>query len=192
MVNIMKISKDLIFVDNPRGYYYKGKKMQGITRLIGKRLNKNFPTGGKIPQHVTDAAEFGSLVHEDVEEYIKSGKSGAHPASKFVIKQLERNYPKKDYDIYGELLVTDKRNYATAIDIVAVNKKTGKAVTFDIKTGIFDREYCSFQLGIGNYLLNLTYGLDVEESYVLATKTKHCFRIIPKKLERVKSLLGHN
>lgn len=186
---MIKITKDLVFIEEPRGYFYKGKRMSGITGLIGKRLNKRFPSEGEMPKRILDARDFGTAIHNDVETYCRTGFAGRHPSSWFCVSFLEKNYPIEDFFLFSELLVTDKKKYATAIDIVAIHRKTKKVHTFDIKTGVFNRDYCSWQLGVGNYLLGKTYELNVESSFVIATKDERIYEIIPKRESRVIALL---
>lgn len=188
MSNMIAKDNKLVFVPDKHEYFYDGKKLSGITKLVSFRLRKPFPTGA-MPSRVADAAEFGTNVHEDVEAYLDRGKRAAHPASHFVCTWLDKEFPEEQFERYGELLVSDKRLFATAIDIALINRETRLATIADIKTGNFDREYCSWQLSLGAELLEKLYGIQTEAMYVINTKEGRSYKILPKRKERVMSLL---
>lgn len=185
---IVKDNK-LVFIEDTHSYYYDGNKLPGITCTIGKRLGKNFPGMSSAPSRVAQAAEFGSAIHSDVEKYFLTGKAPKHPISEFVCQYVDDKFPEEAFERYGELLVSDKEKVATAIDIVVVNRETKLAGVLDIKTGNFDREYCSWQLGIGGYLLQSLYGIEAVLFGVIATKDRRGYTITPKSVARIESLL---
>jgi hypothetical protein len=169
-------------------YQVDGHVLPGITGRIGKRLGKAFPPCLAELPVVAEAAEFGTSIHEDVEMYLKDGRLPGHSASRFVCEYIDKNFPKWNYVRAAELLVSDYSFVCTAIDIVAIDTD-GNATIFDIKTGNFNREYCSWQLGIGKYLLEMDGDIKVVDHYVINTKDKFVYKIIPKSRERCISLL---
>jgi len=181
--------RDMIQFDKlQHRYYYCGKELKGVTGVIGKRLGKKFGQESLGIQRVFDATEFGSMVHGEVESWIKQGVSPCNEHSRYVCDFLSENYPKSLFVYASELLVSDYVSVATAIDVVVIQGR--KAMIFDIKTGVFDREYCSFQLGIGKMLLELDGDLDVVGAFVIATKDRFVYTINCKSEDRCRSLLG--
>lgn len=169
-------------------YFYGSKELSGVTKIVGKRLGKKFPECLAEVPRVSEAAEFGSAIHADIERYIKRGKKPRHPLTEWAIGELESRFPKNEYLWASELLVSDYEIVATAIDFVAI--KGREAVLFDFKTGNFDREYCSWQLGIGAYLLERDGDLTASRTgYIVATKEKWIYEVTLKPEERVKTLL---
>jgi hypothetical protein len=169
-------------------YTYEGKQLPGVTKIIGKRVGKNFPTGNARPAHLEEACDFGTNIHADVEEYLKNGAIPQHPAARYVCKYLEENFPKHRYIRASEVLVSDYENVATAIDIVCIDE-SARATIFDIKTGAFDRDYCSWQLGFGKMLLEMDGDIAVDRCIVLATKENFAYDISPRCKERCIALL---
>jgi hypothetical protein len=175
-------------------YRYEDQDLPGITGRIGKRLGKVFPpcllesntTSRKIEQ-IGMAREFGSLIHEDVELFIKDGKTPEHPVSAWIVSEWQKLFHTPEYLWASELLVSDYNTVATAIDLVAI--KGREAHIADIKTGNFDREYCSWQLGIGKYLLERDGDLEVVGCHVISSKDNFCYQITPKSFSRVFDLL---
>lgn len=172
-------------------------KLSGITGRIGQRLGKNFPkksssNGGQIPVHIENAALFGSGIHKEVERALMEGVPPEHALAKSIVKELSRRYNLFKDIFLGEVLVSDYKQWATAIDIVVLKgQEEGKLVAdvFDIKTGNFDREYCSWQLGIGAFLLEMDGDIKVDKHYVLSTKDREVYTINPKSIQRIRNLL---
>jgi len=179
---------DIHFDAESHTYTIHGVEYPGITKRIGKRLGKVFPSCLAEVPRVGEAAEFGSLVHADMERFIKKGKKPRHPTTQFIVDEFLSICPQVNFTWASELLVSDYKSVCTAIDLVGLSESEG-SIIFDIKTGNFDREYCSWQLGIGKYLLEQDGDVWVKECYVISTKDKWTYEIIPKSKERVMSLL---
>ena len=161
--------------------------LPGITRRIGLRLGKVFPACLAEVPRVSEAAEFGSSIHESVERFVKTGELPEHPVSRWILKQWSELFPSHEYLWASEMLVSDYQTGATAIDLAAL--KGSDAHIADIKTGNFDREYCSWQLGIGKYLLEKDGDLIVTSCFVISSKDKFVYEITPKSRKRVEDLL---
>lgn len=180
--------QDIKFNEDAHEYFVGGVQFPGITGFIGKRTKKDFSNAGMF---VEKYREFGSMAHKELELYIREGRSIEHPSIKFVQEYLDKKYPTSEYARLSEVLVSDYETACTAIDIVVYDKDKN-AITFDLKTGNFDREYCSWQLGIGNYFLEKDGDFTVRESYVIATKDSFIYKIFPKSRERcIAFLAGH-
>ena len=127
--------------------------------------------------------------HEEIEYYLKEGTEIIHPSLKFVQDFIEKRFPVSSFSRYAEFLVSDYEKVATAIDLMFLDA-CGYAYIFDLKTGVFDRGYCSWQLGLCKYLLEIDGDITVKECGVVSLKDKFIYRVIPKTADRCKSLLG--
>ena len=114
-------------------YYFQGVKLSGVTCRVG-------PVSGyghmseETKNILSEAAGEGNHVHESVEEWIKSGLktwNTIHPAAIFVRdKLLEMG----NLQLQSETLVSDFRQYASAIDILTVVKNKKNTIDiYDIK-----------------------------------------------------------
>jgi len=176
----------IIFDAKTHTYRYLDKDLSGITKRIGRRLGKVFPDD---PPPAIDAARaHGTHVHRSFEYLVKHGKMPLNDEARFVMGALRARYDFSVCGIASEFLVSDYEFYATAIDIV-IFKGEGRIDIYDIKTGVFDREYCSWQLGINKYFAELEGDLHVDRCGVIATRDKYVYNVAPKSTERVKSLL---
>ena len=168
-------------------YYYRGAKFSGVTCRVGPvsgygHMNESFKSV------LEEAAQEGLHVHESVEEWINSGLQTwktIHPAAVFVRDELLKQ---GNLQLQAETLVSDFKQYASAIDILSmVNKKT--IDIYDIKRK-FSREYVSWQLSIYKYLVETYTKYKVRKMCVFATKDRRFFDDIEYKgEEKVKELL---
>ena len=176
---------ELQFNEDAHTYQYKGKQLSGITGAVSRRLGKDFSKAGDF---VEPFMEFGKLIHKEVQDYINEGILPSRRESKYVIQYLQRVFPKGEYFLMGEVLVSNYETHASAIDIF-VYTKDNKAILIDIKTGNFDREYCSWQLGIYKMLTEIEGEFEVLSCIVLATKDSIAYSVTPKSKERCEALL---
>ena len=164
-------------------YYLNGHKLSGITGKINKRLKKNFDT-----DFVDEGRGQGSHVHDAIETYIKSGEEvSVHPAARWATAQL-RFLQESGHALFSEVLITDSKRYASAIDILDIDSD-GRVSLFDTKAGNFDREAVSWQLGIYKYLFEAMTGNKVYKCYCMSTKDKDFYPIIPRGREDVAAIL---
>jgi hypothetical protein len=182
--------KDIVFDREKHKYFVGGKELSGVTSIVGKRVGKTFDKARGI-QRVQDACDFGSKAHEEIEYFLKEGTDIIHPSLKFVQEFIEKRFPVSSYSRYSEFLVSDYEKVATAIDLMFLDSY-GYAYIFDLKTGVFDRPYCSWQLGLCKYLLEYDGDIKVKECGVVSLRDKYVYRVIPKTADRCKSLLGKN
>lgn len=155
----------VIFTDNPRGYYLKEKKMQGITGVIKKHL---FPD---LYKDVSDyilkqAAEKGKQIHADLFEFDMFGVLDSEIKRKYSFLLEQENLKIID----NEYLVTDFKNFASAIDKVAI--KDDEIILIDVKnTAKLNERYLSWQLSILKYLFKkVNPNLHVAGLYVIWTR----------------------
>ena len=177
----------IVFNEEKHTYSYKGKPMSGITGIIGKHVGKDFSKAGAFVEPYT---EFGKQVHKDIEDYLFHGTYPEHPTSRYAVDWIIERFKFKKVAIYPEVLIGDYDTVATAVDIVIVDED-GWCTLIDTKTGNFDREYCSWQLGINKYLIEIDGDWRVKDTFVLSTKDKFIYRVIPKPIERCKALIAN-
>lgn len=177
------ITAGLSFNKEQHKYLYNGKELPGITHLISKRLKKNFATS-----HVEEGRANGSHVHDAIEQFITTGAiATVHPDARWGIHELQ-GLIEQGFTLYSEVLVSDFKKFASAIDIVAVSPVAGMLL-FDTKAGNFDREYVSWQLGIYKLFMEEATGRSVSKCYCLSTKYRDFYPIIPRDKTDVMSLL---
>lgn len=181
------LAPGITFDKEKHEYYYRGVKLSGVTCRVGPvsgygHMNESFKG------ILEEAAQEGLHVHESVEEWINSGLQTwktIHPAAVFVRDELLKQ---GNLQLQAETLVSDFKQYASAIDILSmVNKKT--IDIYDIKRK-FSREYVSWQLSIYKYLVETYTKYKVRKMCVFATKDRRFFDDIEYKgEEKVKELL---
>jgi hypothetical protein len=181
------LAPGITFDKEKHEYYYRGVKLSGVTCRVGPvsgygHMNESFKG------ILEEAAQEGLHVHESVEEWINSGLQvwkTIHPAALFVRDTL---LAQGNLQLQAETLVSDFKQYASAIDILSmVDKKT--IDIYDIKRK-FSREYVSWQLSIYKYLVETYTKYKVRKMCVFATKDRRFFDDIEYKgEEKVKELL---
>lgn len=133
-------------------YFLNGKELSGITGLLHKQV---FPQMyADIPQFVLDrAAERGTMIHESI-ELLDAGFAPAESTP-----ELE-NYKSIKVEnglttVANEYLVTDKKHFASGIDLV-LSDKEDNIILADIKTtSVLNLDYVQFQLSIYAYMFEL-------------------------------------
>lgn len=184
--------KAVEFIPDEHEYWYTEgnvhKQLHGVTTPISKLMNKSFPDTVLVQA----ATIYGHDVHSESELWIKEGKEPSTQAGKWLIQQLKEFQIKYNVVKYeAELLISDFIGTASCIDIVA-HLADGNAFLFDIKTGNFDRPYCSLQLSVYKKLYEACYGGNVCGMFVLSTKSKRTFRIIEQEASKVQKILEMN
>lgn len=170
-------------------YTYRGKKLSGITGVISKRLGKNFNN-----EFVDEYRGQGSHVHDAIEHYILHGKEkSVHPAARWAVEQL-RFQEQGGVSLFTEVLITDKKLYASAIDLLLLSPSKTALNVYDIfimdtKAGNFLRESVSWQLGVYKFFLEKMTNRKVTRCFCLSTKDRDIYPVIPKSAEDVKNLL---
>lgn len=179
---------EIEFDEEAHRYKFRGRELRGVTGIIAKRLSKKFSASSMA---LMEARENGKLFHKEVENYLLYG---TEPINKDVlwVYEITTMYPRSEWAVRCEMLVSNYKCTASAIDIVLYRKgEDGKnhAVIFDIKTGAFCREYCSWQLGFYKWFLEIEGDFVVDDSYVISSKDKRLYRIVPIAQERCENLL---
>ena len=155
-------------------------KYIGITGIIKRAL--------RIEYGYTESyyREKGTLIHEDIEK-----GTFKYAESKWVKKELEQ---RGVFVLGNEALVYDFP-FASKIDIIGANQNND-IFLIDVKTGNFDRDYCTLQLSAYLELFNKTFpGKSGKSDIVLqvyCTKDKRVYPIIYRKgtLDYLKKFLN--
>lgn len=176
---------NVLFDSVAHKYFYEGRELNGITRAIAKRLNKTY--GEQKAINLEIACSYGSQVHKEIENYIEKGFEVTTDAGKWIVEQIDGFGA---VAVESEKRVSDFEYSASNIDLVLY--KTSGVVLVDIKTGNFDREYCTLQLNIYRLLYELNYERKVEGLYIFCTKTKRVFKIMMRDYSESIRILSGN
>lgn len=155
----MKLKYSLIQFDPEEHKYLtpEGKELLGVTGLLSRQLFAGKYDG--IPREIlTKAADHGSLVHREINDFITLGFSPKTPEAREAIKEFN-----PDTCAASEYLVSDSENYATMIDFV--DKEFN---LYDFKTtAVLDKEYVSWQLSVSAYLFKCQNGFEPKNFYAV-------------------------
>ena len=163
-----------------RYMYFDGttmRELKGVTAAIARRLGKNFP---KDSTTVQLACSYGSQVHKETERWIEEGKEPDTENGKW-LKDAIIGFQNKvggvdTQKLNAEVTVSDFETTASNVDIV-LHTLEG-VFLFDIKTGGFDRKYCTMQLNAYRLMYENSYDEKVLGLYVLNTKSRRTFNIL--------------
>lgn len=167
------------FNEQRHEYYYKGKQLSGVTGLISKKL------GLKYNEFVIEHQEEGIHVHKAIQQFINTGVcESVHPGVKWLVDRWGITINSKRY---SEVLVTDFKRYASAIDVV-VELPDGTLMLYDIKKGVFKRDYVTWQLSIYKYFAEKA-GRKVHDCLCACLRDQDVYMIFPKPADEVEKLL---
>ena len=164
--------QEIDFNEDEHTYTYRGTRLNGITTIIAKRLGKEFPDNARTQL----ACSYGSQVHKESETWIKEGTDPITDSGKWVVDTLKSLMMPGD-TLLAELRVSDFEGTASNVDIVLENSHKDNVYLFDIKTGNFDRQYCTMQLNAYRMMYENCYEPRVMGMMVLCTKTKRAYKI---------------
>ena len=172
-------------------YFYEGRELKGVTTAIAKKLGKNFPQNSIKVQL---ACSYGSQVHKEIERWIEEGKEPDTEDGKW-LKEAIIDFQSKvgrvdSQKLNAEVTVSDFETTASNVDIV-LHTLEG-VFLFDIKTGVFDRRYCTMQLNAYRLMYENSYDEEVLGLYVLNTKRKRTFAIFACDDKDILELLENN
>jgi hypothetical protein len=176
----MNFAPGVLFHESAHEYYFKGRRLQGVTGLISRRLRLNLPE-----LFVEEARVEGLHIHKAVQKWIETGDpQSVHPGVVWITQTLG---PRPQCR-YAEVLVSDFKRYASMVDIVEENGD-GTVNIFDIKKGVFNREYLSWQLGVYKFFIENYGGGKVESCVCICVKDKELYPVFPKQERQVQELL---
>ena len=170
-------------------YMAKGQKLSGVTGRIAAKCGKVFP---KNVARIVEACDKGSYIHAISDYAFKLRKlpKDGNDEVLWLINSLIHRYGIQSVNnmVKTEWLVSDLKNTASSIDL-AVSVGDRVVDIFDIKTGVVDTEYCSMQLGAYQYMLGISRGIEVRNCYVLGTKDRVIYPIVPISKKEAERLL---
>ena len=147
------------FNEQTHTYKLNDKILPSVTQIINEVLFYN--KYSSVSEDTLELAKKkGSLIHKEIEDYIKTGSIGFTTELESFInivndKKLE--HMKSEVKVHNEEI-------AGTIDIVC--KIGDKNVIIDTKTtSEFDKEYVSWQLSIYAYIIETYYNIPVNELY---------------------------
>lgn len=171
-------------------YFYEGRELCGVTRAIARKLGKTFPKSTVVEL----ACSYGSQIHKEVERWIEEGKEPETENGGWVkgaLIDFQRKVGnEKTQKLGAEVRVSDFENTASNVDVV-LHVPEG-VFLFDIKTGAFDRSYCTLQLNAYRLMYANSYGEEVLGMYVLGTKSRRIFTVYACEDEVILRLLKEN
>lgn len=187
---IQLANSGVLFDKESHTYSYDGKKMEGITKMLRKRL---FPTEyAGISQEVLDAAAArGTAIHEACED----ADNGLPVVTEYLaeVKAYERERDKKEFrHLASEYLVTDKTYFASAVDkVYEVDDAT--VDLGDVKTtSTLNKEYVSWQLSIYAHLFEKQNpDIKVRSLYAIHIRDGKCkiVKVKRRSVEEVEKLM---
>ena len=147
------------FNDQTHTYKLNGKIIPSVTQIINEVLFYN--KYSSVSEDTLELAKKkGSLIHKEIEDYIKTGSTGfTTELQSFIniVKDKKLEYMKSEVKVHN-------KEIAGTIDIVC--KIGDKNVIIDTKTTAeLDKEYVSWQLSMYAYILETHYNVRVDELY---------------------------
>jgi hypothetical protein len=174
------LAPGVTFFEDRHAYYCQGKKLSGVTGLIAEKLRIKMPE-----EFVGERQAEGVHVHKAVQRWIETGDSGSvHPAAAWAVSCFMGIRE----GLGSEVLVSDFKRYASSVDVIDAHDD-GVLDLYDIKTGVFKRDYCSWQLSIYKYLIEAHTSYKVRKLEVLCAKDKEIYPIFAMPTEKVEKLL---
>jgi hypothetical protein len=181
------LAKGVEFDADKHEYWYRGQRLSGVTGLISKKL------GLKMPQEfVEEHREEGIHVHRAVQKWIETGNpESIHPGVKWLIESWDEKSLPEEADalsMHSEVLVSDFKKYASAVDII-VRRTDDELMIYDIKKGLFKREYVTWQLSIYKYFIEKYAGRKVSACVCISLRDRNYYDIFPVDDTKVEGLL---
>lgn len=174
----MEEIEKIIFDKEKHEYRIDGRVLPSVTQILEATLfDKKYD--GIDEETLNKAAEYGSLVHKEVEDYIKNSSIGfTEEIANFIKIKQENNLN----HLLSETMVYDS-NMAGTIDLMGY--KDDKQILADIKTTYkLDKEYVSWQLSLYAYIIDPNYER-IDELYAIwLRKDKYSFEKVERKSEQ--------
>ena len=173
---------------------------------IATRLVKSSPkymgmTVQEVLQLWRDAADHGTLVHEQIENFILNQTPLTEPKAIHGVNWLKNFLMKSSFDVYSEVIIySEELQLCGTIDLLLFDKnsneyiimdwKTSKAIgtkAFGNKKGVLPASeniqdtkfnHYALQLSLYRYLLEQYYGFNVSSHYIVHLKDEECTGII--------------
>lgn len=178
------------FIDQ---FFEKFDSQKIATNLVQNHSKYSDYTVEGLIKEWKDAAQHGTDVHEEIEDWIKEEKIPSENKSKYGIRWLHAYKKQSNIEIISEvILYSEEMKISGTVDILALNKYTGKYDIIDWKTSkrinkksfngkmgikpptknIMDCNFSHYalQLSLYRYILERYYGLEIENQYIVHLK----------------------
>ena len=155
---------NVVFIEDPHAYWLVDKELSGVSHLYNKHILKREKYVNDL---MRNAADYGTRVHKEIEQFINHGVEGTLPEFRAFKKWLAEKWEGLEVEMYGEFLIDNGTN-ATAIDILFVNHKKKIAFTVNAKctTNKYPTEW-AWQSSFERSIFEQQTGYDVAEMYAL-------------------------
>ena len=177
---------EIKFDDNLHKYTVEGKEVISVTQLLQK--HKITPSYDAVDKELLRvASERGTLIHEEVEKWIKEGDNGFTEESEKICDYLFERADEKSKIISEQMVANDI--VAGRFDVLYTHAK--KLVLTDIKTGNTKHLFgWSWQLSLYKYLYEKMYGKKIDSLQILWAKNGgmtviHCDYVGDVKIENL-------
>ena len=154
---------EIKFDDSLHKYTVDGKEVISVTQLLQKhRITPSYDAVDKELLRV--ASERGTLIHEEVEKWIKEGETGFTEEAEKICRYLS----KRTDDIFNMMSEQTVANDVVAgrFDVLYTHEK--KLVLTDIKTGNTKHLFgWTWQLSLYKYLYEKMYGKEIDSLEIL-------------------------
>ena len=157
-------NEDLIFNEENHTYTYKGIPVPSVTTILQRTIY--FDKYRDVPEDVLkQASERGTLIHKEVENFIKNKTMGFTEELENFVKEFTKMV--LDYNVVSSEEQVGNEEYAGTIDLRFINKE-GEICMADIKTtSSLDTEYVSWQLSFYAELYEKVYNTSIERLYAI-------------------------
>jgi hypothetical protein len=177
----MNLAPGVEFNEEKHEYYYRGRKLSGVTGLISKRLGLRMPA-----EFVEEHRLEGVHIHQAIQKWIDTGDPGSvHPGVRWIMESWDDS---PAIATNSEVLVSDRKQYASSVDIL-VERKDGLLDIYDIKKGVFRRDYATWQLSIYKYFIEQFAERKVNRCCCVCVRDKQYYDVYPKAFDQVEELL---
>ena len=177
---------EIKFDENLHKYTVDGKEVLSVTQLLQK--HKITPSYDAVDKELLRvASERGTLIHEEVEKWIKEGDNGFTEESEKICDYLFERADEKSKIISEQMVANDI--VAGRFDVLYTHAK--KLVLTDIKTGNTKHLFgWSWQLSLYKYLYEKMYGKEIDSLQILWAKNGgmtviHCDYVGDEKIENL-------
>ena len=154
---------EIKFDENLHKYTVDGKEVISVTQLLQK--HKITPSYDAVDKELLRvASERGTLIHEEVEKWIKSGECGFTEESEKICDYLFERADENSQIVSEQMVANDV--VAGRFDVLYTHAK--KLVLTDIKTGNTKHLFgWSWQLSLYKYLYEKMYGKEIDSLEIL-------------------------
>jgi len=191
---------------------FNAKKI--ATKLVASNRNYMGMTVEEVLATWNDAAEHGTKVHEELENYILHKDTLTEPKSIQGMNWLNKYKMKSSFDVYPEVIIySEELKLSGTIDLLLFDKINNKYIIMDWKTSkkidtksyknkrgtkpasanIEDTKFNHYalQLSLYRYLLEEYYGIEVTQHLIIHLKDNECLGLhVPYMKENVLKMVN--